>query len=143
MMTLKEQVLAYIKETDYVTFAELQRRFPEFRDGDFSLSARENHILWVNMTEDAVNAITQLREEGLIVATPSQMLTYLIDGMTLTFPLAKGARAYKKPHWAPVVWRPSERISGQTRRIVNRARHDAGLTPLPGVERPSTGTTRR
>jgi hypothetical protein len=95
------------------------------------------------MTEAAVNAITQLREDGLIVAMPSQMLTYLIDGMTLTFPVAKGTRAYKKPHWAPVVWRPSERISGQDRRIVNRARHDAGLTPLPDVERSSTGASRR
>jgi len=142
-MTLKEQVLNFIRETDSVTFAELQRQFPEFRDGDFSMSAAENHILWVNMTEEAADALTELREEGLIVALPTDVLVYFIDGMALKFPLAKRTSAYKTPHWAPVVWRPSERVPEKIRRVVNRARLDAGLNPLPGIERPATREARR
>ena len=38
---------------------------------------------------------------------PASVLTYVIDGAVPKHPVAKQARAYKTPRWAPVVLRPS------------------------------------
>jgi hypothetical protein len=109
--SLKDRILAYIETTDHVSYAELANHFPEFKDGEFAISLRENLILWVNMTEEATQAIEELRAEKRITVSPSTMLVYLIDGMSLNMPIAKRVRDYKKPHWAPTTLRPAKRAT--------------------------------
>ena len=45
---------------------------------------------------------------------PADLLTYLIDGCTLSYPIvkARSVRRYKTPHWIPTVLRPIERTRG-------------------------------
>jgi hypothetical protein len=109
--TLKDRVVAYIQATDYVSYAELSNRFSEFRDGDLAISMRENLYLWAGMTQEAVDAIQALREEGAITVKPSSLLVYLADGRSLSFPIARRVRDYKKPHWAPTTLRPAGKAS--------------------------------
>lgn len=107
---LKARVLEYIKRRDYVSFAELGHRFGDnfAGGGEFSISKGENIVLWVGMTEAAANAISELLEEGAIRAEPTVLLVYLADGACMRLPLVKRNRAYKKPHWLPVTFRPAD-----------------------------------
>lgn len=94
-------------KTDNVTFAELAR-LPGF-NGDLMISITSdkvaNMILWANMSEEAVDAIETIRQEGEYQVVPTTPLTYIIDGCALAMPLAKSKRRYKKPHWIPVVFK--------------------------------------
>jgi hypothetical protein len=109
--SLKDRVVAYIESTDYVSYAELASHFPEFKDGEFAISLRQNLILWVNMTQEAAQVVEELRAEKRIVVNPSSLLVYLCDGMSLNMPIAKRVRDYKKPHWAPTTLRPAAKVS--------------------------------
>ena len=108
--TLKDRVRAYIESTDYVSYAELAHRFPEFKGGDYATFLAENLVLWANMTQEAADAINALRAEGHIKIQPSSIFVYLADGMTMSLPIAKRVRAYKKPHWAPTTLRPASAV---------------------------------
>lgn len=114
--TLKERVAAYIESTDHVSYAELGNHFPEFKGGDCAMYLRENLILWCNMTEEAGQAINDLRAEQRIWVQPASWLIYLIDGMSLSLPIAKRVQDYKKPHWAPVTLRPAKALPAKARR---------------------------
>lgn len=72
------------------------------------------------MTDEACRALTELLDEQVIHMVPAQFLTYLIDGATLTLPLAKSTVDYKQPHWLPVVLRPVPHPD-QRKRKVSRA----------------------
>jgi hypothetical protein len=108
---LKAGILAYVKAYDNVTFAELCRDFGDrvtlsMPKGETRiLELRRNYIIWVNLTDEATDAIMSLRDEGTIHMRPTTPLTYLLDGCVLTFPVVKAARDYKKPHWLPVTLR--------------------------------------
>jgi hypothetical protein len=65
---------------------------------------RRNIFLWFNMTEEAVAAMQGLISDGLIHGRSAHILVYLCDGMIPQVPLAKQARAYKEPRWAPTVF---------------------------------------
>jgi hypothetical protein len=104
---LADRVLALIRERDHVTFAELAREFPDdFANGEIALEVHDNLVIWTGMQATGAAAFKALREGGKVTMQPTQTLTYLIDGTTLRFPIAKRARAYAKPHWLPVVVRP-------------------------------------
>ena len=109
-MTLKERIREYVEQTDYVSFAELGNRFgSEFNNGDRELCQGENVVIWSNMTEDGVMAISELLDEGAIHLHPSSTLVYLIDGCALKLPTVRRRRTYKTPHWLPVTIRPGAR----------------------------------
>jgi hypothetical protein len=112
MTTLKERILNLIRERDNVTFAELSRLdgFKHAVKGKGFCVSVENYpniIYWLGMSEEAVDALCELREEKKIQHVPTTPITYLIDGETLRLPLAKQARQYKDLHWLPVVLRPA------------------------------------
>jgi hypothetical protein len=109
--TLKERVRDYIVATDFVSFAELANRFGDhFSGGDRCLEVQPNLVLWAGMTEEASDAVRTLLNEQIIFAARTTQLIYLCDGRSLTFPIAKRARSYAKPHWVPVTLRPIERM---------------------------------
>jgi hypothetical protein len=105
--TISDRMLAYIKATDHVSFAELGNRFAECRDGDYAVTLRDkNLILWAGMSQEACEAINAMLTAGTIHANPASTLIYLCDGTALRYPVAKRGGPYKKPHWLPVTLRP-------------------------------------
>jgi hypothetical protein len=73
-----------------------------FHDGE-ALLAGENMVIWLGVSDVAIAAINKLKADGRVIAKPAPVLVYAIDGAMLTMPLAKQNRAYRKPHWLPVV----------------------------------------
>jgi hypothetical protein len=101
-------LLAAIKKVlkrDNVTFAELSRL--EGFAGDFEIHVNHekvsNIVIWSGLSQEAMDALEVIRQEGEYSLEPTSVLTYLMDGVTLNLPLAKSVRHYKKPHWAPAV----------------------------------------
>lgn len=109
---LADAIEAYIRQYDHVTFVELLSRLEPFADvrGDFGLELRDNVVLWAGMSESFTDAIEQLRAEKRVWPTPTVWLTYMIDGGSLSLPIAKRIPkgGYKKPHWLPVCLRVIE-----------------------------------
>jgi len=106
---LKEDILNCIaKQGGNVTFAELSQNVKGFNgDCAFNIDKKyPNVILWVNMSEKAIEAILQLDEEGRIIMSRCHFLVYAYDGIGLRLPIAKVLRTggYKKPHWLPVTF---------------------------------------
>ncbi|SRR4051812_3212856 len=105
-MPLLDQIRATLKR-DNVTFAELHEI--DGFSGEFEICINidtvANIILWSGMSQEAVDAIETIRQEGEYDLVPTPILTYLIDGRCLSYPLAKSRRRYKKPHWLPCVFR--------------------------------------
>jgi len=86
--------------------------------------SNRNIVFWAGMTAEAAEVLRELVHEGLIIMLPTSPWTYLIDGRSLRLPVAKRAasHAYKTPHWAPVVFRPPERVPVKIRRHVENLR---------------------
>jgi hypothetical protein len=116
-LPLRDRLLGYIRQVDYVTFAELANRFADhFRNGQYEISKPGNIVLWQGVTREASDALAGLLSDGSIVMRPTQLLTYLIDGCTLKMPMVKSVRQYKTPHWLPAVLRPAENVEARRRR---------------------------
>jgi hypothetical protein len=68
-----------------------------------------NVLLWRGLSMEAIDAIEELRREGLIHYYPCAPLVYWCDGRVPSLPIV-GRRppsgGYKKLHWAPVTLRP-------------------------------------
>lgn len=105
-MTLLDEMREVLRQ-DHVTFAQLSR-LPGFA-GDLAMlvnSPRASNIVyWDGLSQEAVDGLEIIRREGEYEIVPTVSLTYLIDGMAMTLPIAKRARHYKKPHWMPMVFR--------------------------------------
>lgn len=88
---MKEDVLWYVIHYDYVSFAELQRRYGDQALGNRSIINRSDHniILWPNLSDSLATAVLQLLEDKEIHLHPASLLTYLADGCVPQLPLAK------------------------------------------------------
>lgn len=88
------------------SFAELAKL--EGFEGEFGIASEgnENVVYWVNMSQEAVDAIMQIRAEGEYKMVPAPLWVYAVDGRLLTMPRVTGDYRYKKPHWLPVVFNP-------------------------------------
>jgi hypothetical protein len=105
---LTSEVLAYIRERDHVSFAELSRNWPDyFTGGDrgIVLNQLDNIVVWEGMTEMACDVYRRVLKEPDIEIAPASLMVYLCDGSGLNLPLAKRPVKYKKPHWLPCVFR--------------------------------------
>ena len=104
---LKQAILDYVRQYDYVSFAELDR-LDGFRGNCMWGVAARNIWFWFSLSPEAAAALTELLEEGQIELAPGTFLTYIIDGQWPSVPMAKRVRhTYKEPRWCPVVLRPS------------------------------------
>lgn len=106
---LADAIEAYVKQYDWVTFPELQRRLEPFAEveGTMALELVPNVVLWVGMSEPFADAIQQLQREKRIWPWPTSALTYMIDGGMLKIPIAKRLPkgGYKHERWLPVCFR--------------------------------------
>lgn len=107
---MKEDILWYVQNYDWVSLVELTNRYGDHGKGDHSLTIEPklNIVLWVNMSEKLVASIIELIHNKEIHVHPASFLAYMIDGGSLRLPLAKkppSSSGYKKPHWLPVTLR--------------------------------------
>lgn len=120
---MKEQILQFVKETASVSFVELQRHLGDAARGDLAWSpaTRPNFVFWAGMSEEFIDAIVGLLREGQLIAKPTTLLVYVIDGSYLDLPVAKGNYRYKKPHWVPLVFDAAEVMAEDVRRGIRKA----------------------
>lgn len=114
-MTLQDEILAYVEKQNNVSFAELVRMFPQFKDGNRAICAPDhpNTVIWCDMQEEAASAIESLIKTGKIHFYPTNPLLYMIDGVALKLPIAKTRRQYKNEHWFPVVIKRGPFLKGK------------------------------
>ena len=67
MDNLSEQIIKYVDENDYVTFAKLQNYIQEFTEtkGDWSLEKEENLILWNGISEELADCLVSLIDKEI------------------------------------------------------------------------------
>jgi hypothetical protein len=72
--------------------------------GDLAIGNTEKNIyLWFKCSEEALNAINELRQEEKIEIKPTLPLVYHIDGLVPLVPIASQDRVYKSERWEPAV----------------------------------------
>lgn len=110
MSPMAAAILQLVTECKHVTFAELSQMIEGFGGGELCLSLEtdelSNAVMWVGMTQAAIDALEELRLAKAIHPVPTVPLVYLIDGSMLKLPICKSKRHYKKPHWLPMVFNP-------------------------------------
>jgi hypothetical protein len=110
IMTMAERIYELVSNRRTVTFAEMENHIEGFGGGDKMLVINgdtcSNIVLWLGLTDAAIDALEELRVTKRIHPIPASILTYMYDGRVPSLPLAKGKYHYKKPHWAPVVFNP-------------------------------------
>ena len=113
---LIEEMETFILERDHVTFVELARILEDKGvdpNGTFSISAGNdpNLIFWWGASEVFADLSFSLLKTFEI--SGSSLMIYMIDGGFPDLPMAKRPpkNGYKKPHWAPIVFRSTRRDS--------------------------------
>ena len=108
-MTLLGDCLDYIRSTDYVSFAELER-WLEGRGvpvhGEWAVEPTgTNIILWADMSREFLELVQALQPHTEL--SDASILIYAIDGRMPRLPLARRLPkgGYKEPHWHPCTLR--------------------------------------
>ncbi len=104
MSELAQKIMDLIDQYGHQSFAELSLAFPEHK-GDCQLEIAKNLVIWAGMDETFWGAIEEIRPQTEL--KPTHWFVYLMDGRTLSLPLAKRPpkNGYKKPHWVTCVIR--------------------------------------
>lgn len=104
----RSQVLTYLRKTDWVTFADLHRRFAGDANEPTEIVLPGNRVVWRGMPQTLLDAIVELVEEGRLAAVPGHRSAYKKDGRILKLPVEKAIppEGHSEPHWFPVLLRP-------------------------------------
>lgn len=119
-MKLVDAIKEKIDNYKNVTFAELERWFPEHFSEDkeeryfYGPRGIENVVYWVGLSKEFVQALNTLKNEMKYDFGPAQFLTYLCDGKILRLPLLTDKKVkqaakigtLKTLHWMPIVINP-------------------------------------
>lgn len=89
-----------------VSFAEMSRIDGFNGTLSMCLGGNENVILWSDMSQEAIEAIKQILDEGEYKMVPTQAMVYWIDGLVPSLPTVKRNMVYKTLHWLPVSFNP-------------------------------------
>lgn len=104
---LKDEILDYCQR-DYVSFAELDKHFPELFGGNEVLiwPGCPNLIVWQGFSKEGADIIVDLLNSKKLYLYPSRPFVYALDGKLLKLPVAKRIWNYKREHWLPMVLCP-------------------------------------
>ena len=109
MRNMAEEIFEIVKVRRHVSFAELERMIPGFKGESpqrcFCLSEHPSLVIWVNLSDDALAALEELRKAGRVFLNPCSYLVYFADGTTLNLPIPKRMpkKDTKKDYWVPCV----------------------------------------
>ena len=113
---MKEKILEVIERYGGgVTFAQLDNIKGFSGDREYVLEGPDfsNIVLWSGLSSEAIEAIQSMRVNQDVILCSTPFLTYLADGMSLSYPVAKTRRHYKEPRWSPcVIWTAEQAKKG-------------------------------
>lgn len=102
---MKNNIIQYVKENNQASFVELKKAILGFSgDEVFCLYGYPNIVLWVGISQKAINALEELINDHQLYMQHSNPLIYMLDGKGLNLPIAKSIRNYKDKRWLPVVF---------------------------------------
>jgi len=101
---MQDRIVEVVKETGGgTTFVEFMQRIGPEAVGELSLEGKPNQILWHGLSPLFTEAFRWAVRDSIDIK-PTTAFVYLLDGQVMKLPIAKRDRAYKKPHWVPVVF---------------------------------------
>ena len=108
----KVDVLAYVTEHDFVSFAALHKHFAGDAREETQIALPGNRIVWSGMPKPLVDAVLELVEERALAAIPAHKSRYVRDGRLLKLPIEKTVppEGHAEPHWFPVLLRPMQAV---------------------------------
>ena len=107
-----EMVLHYVNGRDWVTFADLHKRFAGDAREETEISLPGNRVVWTGLPAALIDAILGLLESGQLAAVPIHKSAYIKDGRVLKLPVEKflPPEGHAEPHWYPVCLRPMQTL---------------------------------
>ena len=103
---LKIAVVSLIKSSGHVSYAVLQRNFPEMFGGmgRHECPDRPWVLHWQGLSDRGCAVIEQLIQEKKIFVWPTSRYTYLLEGVLIALPFAYDVIGTKKASWLPIVF---------------------------------------
>src|SRR5690349_17049370 len=94
--SLADRVAVYIAARGHVTFAELERTFPEICGRETLTFKYDTVVLWTNLTAEFIETLKGLlKTKRIHMWDATGAWCYMLDGKVLTLPEIKSVRAYK------------------------------------------------
>lgn len=109
-------ILEYVDATDWVSFAELHRRFAGDANFETQIALPGNRVVWSGLPLPMIEAVLALLEEGALAAVPGSKSAYVRAGRVLKLPVEKACppEGHAEPHWYPVLLRPMKAVREET-----------------------------
>ena len=102
---LEEQILRFVRERDYVTFAALHKHFAGDARHETEIVLPGNRVIWAGLPLDVIHAVLALLEQGRLASIPGSKAAYRRDGRVLKLPIERRAEPHDEPQWFPVLLR--------------------------------------
>ena len=102
--TLEQQILAFVRERDFVTFAALHKHFAGDAREDTEIVLPGNRVIWAGLPLPIIEAVLALLDAGRLASVPGNKAAYRRDGRVLSLPVERRP----EPHWFPVLLRTIE-----------------------------------
>lgn len=110
---LRREILAFVRERDYVTFAALHRRFAGSAREETEIALPGNRVVWAGLPKPVIDAVLGLLDEGALAAIPGSKGAYRRDGRVLSLPVERRPPPHESPRWLPVLLRPMEVVRAE------------------------------
>jgi hypothetical protein len=114
---LKERILRFVDERDWVTFAALHRHFAGDARAQTELALPGNRIVWSGLPQSIADAVLELLDEGQMAALPGNKGAYRRDGRVLNLPVERHIppEGHSEPHWFPVLLRSARAVTAENK----------------------------
>lgn len=105
---LQEQILAFVRERDFVTFAALHKHFAGDAREETEMVLPGNRVVWAGLPLPIIEAVLALLDQGRLASVPGNKAAYRRDGRVLKLPVERRPGPHAEPHWFPVLLRTME-----------------------------------
>lgn len=110
---LQEQILAFVRERDFVTFAALHKHFAGDTREDTEIALPGNRVIWAGLPLPIIDAVLALLDAGRLASIPGNRAAYRRDGRVLKLPVERRAEPHTEPHWFPVLLRTMDAVRAE------------------------------
>lgn len=107
---LRREILAFVRERDFVTFAALHKRFAGDAREETEIALPGNRVIWAGLPKPVIDAVLELLREEVLAAVPGSKGAYKRDGRVLALPVERRPPPHPEPRWFPVLLRPIEAV---------------------------------
>ena len=101
---MRNAILKFVESHHHASIHELCLSIPGFK-GDKEWFAGTNTVYWSYCSEEAIDTMVSLWNDGVVIPISVSPLAYMIDGAIPRYPIAiPGIYNYDKPHWLPIAF---------------------------------------